>query len=137
MDDDADRHRPSAHALEGRPDTTGQALDLTRTFLRGHVPGLDPRTAQDTLLVVAELVTNAVRHAPGPHTLTLTGDSSGTVEIAVSDRHTSAPVAHPPELLGIEGGHGWHLVNQLADHVEIRWEPGHGKTITVRLHHHA
>ncbi len=84
---------------------------------------------------MAELVTNAVRHAPGPVDLELSCD--GCLRVAVTDTSTSPPVARIPDLRG-GGGFGWHLVVALADRLEVRMRlvPPDGKTITVSVPGH-
>jgi len=127
-------HRPgyceSACVLDGQRGSVGAALEHTRAFLRGCPPELGPQTVQDLELVVAELVTNAVRHAPGALTLTLSCD--GHVEVAVTDTSTTVPTARPPDLGG-GGGFGWHLITALADQVKVHLSPPHGKTISAAM----
>ena len=120
----------SVYALDGQEGSVGAALQHARAFLRGCSPSLDPRTVQDLELLVCELVTNAVRHAPGPLTLTLSCD--GHVEVAVTDSSTTAPTAREPDLRG-GGGFGWHLVTAVADQVRVRLAPPHGKTISAAI----
>ncbi|MFE0509083.1 ATP-binding protein [Streptomyces sp. NPDC058964] len=79
--------------------------------------GLDPdhQPSQDAQLVVSELVTNAIRHAPGPGGLLLELTPDATLlRIAV---HDSSP--HPPRTRTLDprrvGGHGLHLVTRLCD----------------------
>ncbi|WP_371667591.1 ATP-binding protein [Streptomyces sp. NBC_00289] len=81
-------------------------------------------------LVVSELVTNVVRHAPGPSRLrlTLTDDS---VEIAVTDTGEGWPTFLPRDPLRI-GQHGLEIVTRLCG--EVITKPGEtGKTVSVRL----
>ncbi|MFK0152599.1 ATP-binding protein [Streptomyces sp. NPDC090499] len=78
----------------------------------GYQP--DHRPSQDAQLVVSELVTNAVRHAPGPGGLALeVSPDAGLLRIVVSDSSPRPPVlpAHDP---GRVGGHGLHLVTRLC-----------------------
>ena len=57
--------------LDGSAGTTGSARDRTRDFLAAAPEPVPERACQNALLVVSELVGNAVRHAPGPCTLAL------------------------------------------------------------------
>ncbi len=123
-------YRESAYVLDGARGSVGAALEHTRVFLRDCTPHLDLRTAQDLELMVAELVTNAVRHAPGPLTLTLSCD--GSIEVAVTDTSPAAPTAREPDLAG-GGGFGWHLITALADQVKVRLAPPNGKTISAAI----
>ncbi|MEU5364084.1 ATP-binding protein [Streptomyces sp. NPDC005925] len=88
----------------------------------------------DLLLVVSELVTNAIRHGGG-----LAGFDARVVEdgvrIAVHDRSDIVPpVAYgpgslPPGQLG--SGYGWPLIIRLAREIGVDRRPGGGKTVTV------
>jgi anti-sigma regulatory factor (Ser/Thr protein kinase) len=120
----------SVYTLDGNPANVSVAREHTRTFLDECTPSLDSRTADDLELVVSELVTNAVRHAPGPLTLTLSCD--GHVEAAVTDTSSTAPCARKPDLTG-HGGFGWHLITALTDQVKIHLTPPYGKTISAAI----
>ena len=120
----------ASHPLDGRPGSTTAALDHARAFLRRCSPPVSGDTAGNLLLVVSELVTNAVRHAPGPCTLDLA--CNGRLEVAVSDTSSTVPVARAPDLGG-SGGFGWHVVNQVSRRVRVRLRPPYGKTVTATL----
>lgn len=98
----------------------------------GHEP--DQRPAQDAQLVVSELITNALVHAPGPSglRLELTPDLASLL-ITVWDSSPFLPRAQAPDP-GRIGGHGLHLVTALSEELEAAHAPG-GKrvTATVRL----
>jgi anti-sigma regulatory factor (Ser/Thr protein kinase) len=83
------RHTTQTLPLE--PRTAGAARDLVRTSLADwDLLAL----VDDVLLVVSELVTNAVLHARPPLALTLACES-GAVELAVSDGDPRLPAARP------------------------------------------
>ncbi|MEU6770624.1 ATP-binding protein [Streptomyces sp. NPDC046759] len=97
----------------------GTSIAYTRQAVRtllvhaGHPS--DDQTGQDAQIVVSELVTNALRHAPGPGRLLLELDSeSGLLRITVRDCS-----ARPPRLLVPDpsriGGHGMHLITRLCE----------------------
>ncbi len=50
-----------------RPATAGEARDATRAFLSNLAQAPGPETIDNVVLVVSELVTNALRHAGRPH----------------------------------------------------------------------
>ncbi|MGW8063740.1 ATP-binding protein [Streptomyces ziwulingensis] len=81
-------------------------------------------------LVVSELVTNALRHAPGPCRLELTLAEDG-VEIAVSDTGEGYPTFLPRDPLRV-GRHGLEIVTRLCDEV-ITKPNATGKTVHARL----
>lgn len=84
----------------------------------------------DAQLVVSELVTNAVKYAPGPCVLNL--EIRGPVlEITTWDTDATLPLARAAEP-GRIGQHGLEIVFALCDGFEVRREPV-GKRITVRL----
>jgi serine phosphatase RsbU (regulator of sigma subunit)/anti-sigma regulatory factor (Ser/Thr protein kinase) len=80
-----------------------------------------------TELAVSELVTNAVRYAPGPVRLRLIRDEALICE--VSDGGNTAPHMRLPRLLD-EGGRGLYIIGRLADRWGTRYTD-FGKTIWV------
>ncbi|MDJ0386206.1 ATP-binding protein [Streptomyces sp. G-G2] len=92
---------------------------------------LPPTVPDVLLLLVTELVTNALRHTDGPVALELVllPDS---VHVYVTDTSPEHPRARAPDLHG-HGGWGWTLVNHLASAVEVRPSPEGGKTIHTRV----
>ncbi|MGY1495221.1 ATP-binding protein [Streptomyces sp. QTS52] len=115
----SDEQEPTALRYSAAWDTTDASVADARAAVRtlladaGHNP--DHRPSQDAQLVVSELVTNALRHAPGPGGLALevTPDAA-LLRITVRD---SSP--RPPELPAYDirrvGGHGLQLVTRLCD----------------------
>ena len=102
---------------------------MTRGFLAVLAPdgGLE---AEAVLLVVSELLSNAMRHGGGVRGFGLRA-ALGTVTITVEDaswvppRPRSANADRP-------GGLGWPLVHELAVDVRVSVGP-HGKTVAVVL----
>lgn len=85
-------------------DGASGVVPLARDFARqalyawGWLPaaGADRRAAaEDVLLVVSELVTNACLHAEGPDGLQLSCDNK-VIRVEVSDRGTGQPAPAPP-----------------------------------------
>ncbi|MBC3839271.1 ATP-binding protein [Streptacidiphilus sp. 4-A2] len=111
--------------------TLAGARAHTRGFLRA-VPEASPAAVQDALILVTELVSNAMRHAPGPCTLEL-AEHAGLVTVAVSDTSTSPPRPRAIDLGVAEGGFGWHLLQRLALLVDVRLDPPRGKTVSATL----
>lgn len=121
------------YALDGGLASIGEARQIAFSFLAGAEPPVTPATSVDVLLAVSELVTNAVRHAPGPCTLELEVDQAG-VRVAVSDAdHSTAPAPSRPRLIG-QGGLGLHLLAAIAGAVRTRLHPD-GKTVSVLVAH--
>ncbi|MFF9059919.1 ATP-binding protein [Streptomyces sp. NPDC101213] len=108
--------------LEIRPDPAevGRARRWARSRLAGSGIGADEPLAETLILLVSELVTNAVVHTGRPAVLRLSlpGVEAGrtTVRLEVADSSSRAPV---PRCVGDEatGGRGLALVDGLAD----RW----------------
>lgn len=99
------------------------ARTATAEFLLQHCPWADPEVV---LLVVTELVTNAVRHTAGWWRLRLTAGRD-TLVIKIDDSSPLPPVAREPDFGGA-GGFGWHMVQRLAGRVEVCRRP-YGKTV--------
>ncbi|MFG2749489.1 ATP-binding protein [Streptomyces xanthophaeus] len=115
----------------GQPTTV--ARDATRAFLHraGRVrPPTQSGNDDAVLLVVGELVANAIRHTRGPASLPLelNGDH---IDIRVTDTSPDPPQPRPPHLDGT-GGWGWRLIDHLSTDVHIERTPEGGKTICVR-----
>ncbi|WP_037887463.1 ATP-binding protein [Streptomyces sp. NRRL S-87] len=92
-----------------------------------------PADAQDAvLLVVSELVTNAVRHTPGPCNLEMAWAGDG-IDIDVTDTSPEPPRLRPQDPAGSGDGYGWRLVNRLASDVDVRPTREGGKTVHVHV----
>ncbi|MFF7881893.1 ATP-binding protein [Streptomyces sp. NPDC007896] len=120
--------------LEIRPDPAevGRARRWARSRLAGSGIGVDEPLAETLILLVSELVTNAVVHTGCPAVLRLSlpgvlGESIGTVRLEVADSSARPPVPRHAE--GDEtNGRGLELVDGLAD--RWGWNPeGAGKSI--------
>ncbi|MEQ8147418.1 ATP-binding protein [Streptomyces sp. OP7] len=124
--------------LEIRPDPAevGRARRWARSRLAGSGIGADEPLAETLILLVSELVTNAVVHTgcPAVLRLSLPGQDAAeevTVRLEVADRSGRAPV---PRCVDGDatGGRGLALVDGLAD----RWgwsTEGTGKRIWCEL----
>ncbi|MGG8408964.1 ATP-binding protein [Streptomyces sp. 12297] len=103
--------------------------DFTRQALRDW--GWDgTETAEDALLLVSELLTNAALHAGGCHELVLT--ATDLLRIDVYDGTTALPIRHPAPQRGIPGGHGLHIVEHVADRWGARTHE-HGKAVWAEI----
>ncbi|WP_327065297.1 ATP-binding protein [Kitasatospora sp. NBC_01302] len=124
--------------LAGTQGTVGRCRDHTRQALNdwGLLPTEDPdqqARADDLLLVVSELVTNACQHTGGADQLVLRA-SARTIRIEVFDAVAAPPVPRLPHTPGRPGGHGLHTVALLAS----RWghtprTDGPGKAVWAEI----
>ncbi|MDC0769979.1 ATP-binding protein [Streptomyces sp. HD] len=123
--------------LEIRPDPAevGRARRWARSRLAGSGIQVDEPLAETLILLVSELVTNAVVHTGRPAVLRLSlpcaAEECATVRLEVADRSGRAPV---PRCVDGDatGGRGLALVDGLAD----RWgwsSEGVGKRIWCEL----
>ena len=81
--------------FDGSSGTTALARDAADVFLATFARTCPPSRASaraDVLLAVSELVTNAVRHAPGPLTVCLTAVPD-SIHISVRDTSVASEVA--------------------------------------------
>jgi anti-sigma regulatory factor (Ser/Thr protein kinase) len=121
-------------------DFSGSSADIPRarhaasvflSGLAGAVPLSSDTALDDILLVVTELVTNAVRHAPGRFTLALTGVVDG-VHLVVRDTSSEPPHPRPADPRSGTGGFGWPLAQRLARRLHVEPHPD-GKEIHALL----
>ncbi|WP_079144557.1 ATP-binding protein [Streptomyces agglomeratus] len=126
-----DRRTGSAETIT-RPDTAAEARDTARDFLSDLTPAPTRETTDNVVLVVSELVTNALRHAGGITALRLARVRQA-VEITVQDPSPSRPRPRHPDITGYEGGYGLTLVNYLARFVTVTPSPGGGKKICAAV----
>ncbi|MFG2682541.1 ATP-binding protein [Streptomyces sp. NPDC048392] len=114
------------------------ARDFTREALHawGWLPSAtaDQRAAaEDVLLVVSELVTNACLHAEGPDELWLACEKK-VIRLEVSDRGTGQPAPRTPHRAGRPGGHGMFIVQRLCLDWGVVRTPGvAGKRVWAEL----
>ncbi|MEU4736017.1 ATP-binding protein, partial [Streptomyces fradiae] len=128
--------RPPGDPADGRHRAVAAARarvrDLLRTRAAGPVP---PRVEDDVLLVVTELVTNAVRHGGGVTAFhaELDGDG-GDLTVEVTDASPAPPRTRPhgDDRAAAPGGFGWPLVRRLSHRVAVTPAPG-GKTVRAVL----
>jgi hypothetical protein len=104
--------------FDGESGVVPLARDFARQALYawGWLPAAsaDQRAAaEDVLLVVSELVTNACLHAEGPAEMWITCDNK-VIRIEVSDRGTGQPSPRTPHRAGRPGGHGMFIVQRLC-----------------------
>ncbi|MEU9859230.1 ATP-binding protein [Streptomyces sp. NPDC047971] len=102
---------------------------LTAVPAAGGDPVSDERVDM-ARLVVSELVTNAVRHAPGPCRMLLEWFEDA-LDISVADGLDAAPVARPPDPQRI-GQHGLEIVMAVCESVSVEPQP-YGKRVRARL----
>ena len=119
-------------SFDGESGVVPLARDFTRQALYawGWLPAAtaDQRAAaEDVLLVVSELVTNACLHAEGPDELWISCDSK-VIRIEVSDRGAGQPAPRTPHRAGRPGGHGMFIVQRLClDWGVVRTPGGDGQ----------
>ncbi|ATW51882.1 ATP-binding protein [Streptomyces peucetius subsp. caesius ATCC 27952] len=106
------------------------ARHVTARWLAGR--NMSPEQRGDVVLIVSELVTNAVRHGRSRCTLTLT-DLGGDLDIAVADRSEGPPEVQPGHGGDAPAGRGLVLVQRLGGPLVVAPGPG-GKTVHAVVH---
>lgn len=114
------------------------ARDFARQALHewGWLPAstADRRAAaEDVLLVVSELVTNACLHAEGPEEIRI-GCTPKALRVEVVDGGAGQPAPRTPHRAGRPGGHGMFIVQRLCLDWGVVRVPGEpGKTVWAEL----
>ncbi|MFF0536146.1 SpoIIE family protein phosphatase [Streptomyces coelicoflavus] len=103
--------------LPARDDAAVRARELVSALLRQW--RTRDGTRDSVLLLVSELVTNAVRHAGGPITVRLIRDGPGLL-CEVGDTGNGRPRLGRAGLLD-DGGRGLHVVHRLTTRWGVRW----------------
>ncbi|MDG9684648.1 ATP-binding protein [Streptomyces sp. DH18] len=109
-----------------------RARQAARAFTDRLVPTPCLNVADAVVLVVSELVTNALRHGDGTFTLRLHAHPDA-VEVAVDDPSPRWPRMRNPDLTGSGGGFGWPMVNRLARTTAVTHRAAGGKTVMAFL----
>jgi anti-sigma regulatory factor (Ser/Thr protein kinase) len=108
------------------------ARDSARDFLEGLGHPLAAESADTVILVVSELVTNALRHGGGTCTLGLIAHPD-SIEVTVYDRSPEMPRMRTPDLNDGTGGFGWPMVNRLARTTAVTHQAAGGKNVSALL----
>lgn len=127
-------HDTCESALRRDRERTTPAVPKSAAAARARVSGLlqyvgispDSVTVVDTLLVTSELVTDAIRHGGGV-TAFRAEAMDGSLHPHVGGASPSRPVCRTGSLEQ-PGGHGWSLVQRLAERTAVTVHTG-GKTI--------
>ncbi|MFD4602010.1 SpoIIE family protein phosphatase [Streptomyces sp. NPDC058464] len=114
--------------LPARDDTPARARSLTAPLLRRWHIGEQVR--DNALLVISELVTNAVRFGTGPVTVRLVRAGS-RLTCEVGDTGNGRPRPHQGDLLE-DTGRGLHVVHKLTARWGVRWTDT-GKAVWAEL----
>jgi anti-sigma regulatory factor (Ser/Thr protein kinase) len=124
--------RSSSHRVERSLPPHPMSVPLARSWAEGWLAGHDvPADQRDALLlVVSELVTNAVRQGDGAVTVTLESRSDAlSVEVFDTGYRMPALTAADPEATG---GRGLHVIDAVAAEWGIR-EDLRGKSVWARV----
>ncbi|MET9483221.1 ATP-binding protein [Streptomyces sp. NPDC006638] len=130
--------RVRALALSDASGVVPLARDFTRQALYdwGWLPAATPdrrAAAEDVLLVVSELVTNACLHADGPEELRVSTHAK-VLRLEVMDHGEGQPEPRTPHRAGRPGGHGMFIVQRLSLDWGVVRNPGEtGKTVWAEL----
>ena len=117
--------------LDGDPDAPARGRHAVTAVLDEW--GCEPGTREDLLLVVSELVTNAVVHGAEPIRVTMVR-APERVRVEVTDgAAASSPHGNPRPPTDAETGRGLSVVTRLAVAWGWRASPGRGKTVWAEL----
>ena len=117
--------------LDGDPDAPARGRHAVTAVLDEW--GCEPGSREDLLLVVSELVTNAVVHGAEPIRVTMVC-ARQRVRVEVTDGACAAsPHGNPRPPTDAETGRGLSVVTRLAVAWGWRASPGRGKTVWAEL----
>ncbi|KAF4407977.1 MULTISPECIES: ATP-binding protein [Streptomyces] len=108
-----------------------RAREAARSFAE-HVTRSAHAQVDAVVLVVSELVTNALRHGGGRYTLELSAEPDAVIA-SVSDRSPAAPRVRTPDLTHGSGGFGLNMIRRLGCELTITPGPAPGKTVHVQI----
>ncbi|WP_349372213.1 ATP-binding protein [Streptomyces sp. G-G2] len=109
-----------------------RAFTVSETFAVSAVSEVE-EAAEDVLLMVSEMVTNACMHAGGPGELVLR-NAPDRLRVEVSDGSPERPRRRSPGRPGLPGGHGLVVLERLSRSWGWeRHEPPGGKTVWVEV----
>ncbi|GAA2497344.1 hypothetical protein GCM10010406_37240 [Streptomyces thermolineatus] len=111
----------------------GTARLFARRCLEGWGIADDGPFGQDVVLVVSELVTNALRHAGRAVEMRLSWDGPLLV-VEVDDSGEGLPVRGDGDVR-VPGGHGLVMVDRITRSWSVRRAPHGGKTVRAELVH--
>jgi anti-sigma regulatory factor (Ser/Thr protein kinase) len=118
---------------------TLRAPRLARAFVADTLAAwaVDAEDGEAAQLVVSELVTNAVVHAPESQTITLElSMTNDALRVVVSDRNPDEPDRLHPDLGLAESGRGVRLVEALSKRWGTKPDGPDGKTVWCELSAH-
>jgi anti-sigma regulatory factor (Ser/Thr protein kinase) len=109
----------------------GRSVAAARGFLRTVLDGHQTASTDDAVLMISELVTNAVRHARSQLRI-MVSITDHTLRVEVSDDDPTLPVASDPKHHATSG-RGLRIVDGLADRWGITPNSA-GKVVWFELH---
>ena len=112
------------------PDTP-EAPAIARRFVAQRLAHWSAHDLADVELAVSEVVTNALRHADGPHWIAVETNGDGWARIDVADGTTDLPVARTPTL-DDASGRGLLMVGRLTTQWGVARE-GDGKVVWLEV----
>jgi anti-sigma regulatory factor (Ser/Thr protein kinase) len=131
----ADENAAASYFTVPLPDG-GNAPELARKYLAEHASWLEPDVLADALLIVSELVTNAVRYGR-PEIVLSVSNNPPRVGVVVEDAGIEMPIPASAAPDATEpNGRGLLIVDALADGWGVLpREPPPGKSIWFELGH--
>ena len=104
-------------ALDTTLPRSSDSVGIARRRVNGHTTALGPQRREDAVLMVSELVTNALVHGVGTISLRIDVEADA-LRVEVSDEGNVAVAPSPTP--GAHGGWGLRIVDELSDAWGVR-----------------
>lgn len=125
--------KPSRLEWEFHSNDASEGLKARHAFLAFLFSSCKPASdCYGAQLIYGELVSNVIRHAPGPISIEVRSEASGTLTLEILDSGEGFRLEPSLPHASSELGRGLYIVSQLGSHLSVT-HFGHGTKVRVEL----